>query len=81
MHLVVGGSQKYESYFFQRIEPQLSANLLCSHAQAALAPVETTDSCTDRHESIAGRRKVHNCTDDSMLDVHVSRGNLENIEE
>lgn len=57
----------------QKIEFNLFADSRCSHARAALALVRTANRFTDTRKSNDGRQKMHDCTGDIVIGVHVSR--------
>lgn len=64
----------------QRIEILFFADVLCSRAHAVLSPVGTTYRFTDKLQGIAGLRMTQDCTISSMLGVHMSPANLQEIE-
>lgn len=57
----------------QNFEVQFCENSPRSHAHETLPLVGTADRFTDRPKSIAGRQKLHDCTVDSTLGVHMTR--------
>lgn len=63
--------------FCQKKEVQVSARSLYSHLHAEPAPAGTTGCSSGTSRSIAGRRKMHDCTSDSTRGVHVSNAVLQ----
>lgn len=78
VHAADGKYQKKLDYIFcRKFRYQFSANLPRAHAHTGLLSVGTNKEFTAKLKSNAGRRKMHDCADDSMLVVNVSKTSLE----
>lgn len=64
-------SKQWILFFRQKVDVEFFALSLFSPAHAGPVSAENTNLCTEALKFVVGRRKVHDCTNDSTCGAHI----------